>query len=301
MTPRATRHPDRFVRTADRRGFTLAELLVAMGIIAVIATVTVIAIRGIARDARLASAKNALVASLDTARAMAMKDNKVVMVVFRPRLRGNDQHVDIVFAKWTGEVAVDEDGYPVVDRFVPIADAPVRTMSTGIKVACPSYFGGVSDGGNLINDFIWTTQVHLPNAGASGLGERQGSLIAIMFDGSGRTVTRNSATDSNRAFIDFNDDGLQREYSSPTNFTDYDYGSSYPDDLYFDQRFEFDEPFVTVAPYLAVYDDDAARELKTRSWTSENNYWADLVGDGAYITQFADRIHFNRYSGVVMQ
>ena len=79
--------------TRPGSGFTLTELLVVMGIVIVLATLTVMGVRGIARSARLASATNSVMAALDNARALAMKTNTIVLVVFRPRLEGNNKQV----------------------------------------------------------------------------------------------------------------------------------------------------------------------------------------------------------------
>ena len=105
-------------------GFTLTELLVVMGVITVLATLTVIGIRGVARNARMASATNGLMVALDTARAVAMKENTIVLVVFRPRLSADrrKQGVEIVIARWTGEAATADVGgasltRPAVHRF----------------------------------------------------------------------------------------------------------------------------------------------------------------------------------------
>ena len=85
-------------------GFTLTELLVVMGIVVVLATLTVVGVRGIARSARLASATNSVMAALDNARALAMKTNTIVLVVFRPRFEGpRTMVVEAIVAKWTGE------------------------------------------------------------------------------------------------------------------------------------------------------------------------------------------------------
>ena len=77
-----------------QHAFTLIELLVTMAIIGIIATVTVISIAVIANDARLASGKNTVVAALDHARALAIRDNNYVMLVFRPRLEESEQRVE---------------------------------------------------------------------------------------------------------------------------------------------------------------------------------------------------------------
>ena len=48
-----------------------------------------------------------------------------------------------------------------------------------------------------------------------------------------------------------------------------------------------------------VFDDDEGREIfDATAWGNEGTRLEDLT---EYITQFADRIHFNRYTGVVMK
>ncbi len=271
----------RFSRTSGG-GFTLIELLVAMGVIAVLAVLTLMSMRSIANDARLSSATNAIKAALDNARALAMKNNTIVLVVFRPRLEGvhkQKQEVDIYTAKWTGESAFFIDSFgdeKVKDRFVPIPAIVVRSIPAGIKVAAPFY------GDN--EDEVWITQSHLPAIDQeTGSGEAPGKLIAVMYGPDGTTITRNSQSDSNRMFVDFNNDGSQ------------DVNTFNSDD----QMFEDDEPFVAMAPFLAVYDDDEARQLyDTSLWVDQETHDDNLT---EYITQFATRIHFNRYTGVVMK
>ncbi|MHC4989981.1 MAG: pilus assembly FimT family protein, partial [Planctomycetota bacterium] len=68
-------------RCTRRHAFTLTELLVAIGIIAVLGTLTIVGVRAIAKDARLSSAQNAISAALDNARGLAMKENTVVAAV----------------------------------------------------------------------------------------------------------------------------------------------------------------------------------------------------------------------------
>ena len=128
-------------------------------------------------------------------------------------------------------------------------------------------------------------------------------MIGVMYGPDGTTISRNSQSDSTRTWVDFLYDptlgplvradltDLLPEDSSIANF--------------FDQKYADDETFVAIAPFLAVYDDDEARELKALDWSNspqgEVNYRDELTGPLGYITQFADRIHFNRYTGVVMK
>ena len=51
-------------------------------------------------------------------------------------------------------------------------------------------------------------------------------------------------------------------------------------------------------PYLNVYDDKAAREVKGLNWNTLANMMTELTGPNGYIAQFGDRITFNRFSGL---
>ncbi|MCH8152535.1 MAG: prepilin-type N-terminal cleavage/methylation domain-containing protein [Planctomycetes bacterium] len=273
----ANPHPQGGRGLRRRCAFTLVELLVVMGVIAVLATLTLVSVRAITDNARLSSATNTVMASLDNARALAMKKNTIVLVVFRARFEGNNkQVVEVVTAKWTGESYLNL-GPAVVDRFVPIPDVPVRSIPAGIKVAAPRY------GPSADEDNLWITQSHLPTIDPQpGVGEAPGKIIGIMYGPDGTTITRNSQSDSNTSFVDFNNDG-ELLFSDDIN----------------DQASENDEPFVAMAPFLAVFDDDEAREMfDSTAWEDIDIRRADLT---EYITQFADRIHFNRYTGVAMK
>ena len=97
-------------------------------------------------------------------------------------------------------------------------------------------------------------------------------------------------------------DRLQRDGPNDWNYAD---SANYPGNVYFEQKFQGDEPFVDVIPFLAVFDDDEVREIyDTTQWLNPPNSDAaqnrldDLT---EYITQKADRMHFNRYTGVVMK
>src|SRR5262245_23234935 len=210
--PSAAREP-----SPASRAFTLTELLVVIGIIAVLAGITVVGYRSIAKDAKLASGKNAVMAVLDNARAMAIKRNKIVMVVFRPRIEGDrEQYIEAVLTEYTGRsraVPVAFAGGPsnqIVDIFAPIPRTATRRMPTGLKVAGPGY--GSDD------DFLWETQSHLPSimqtGPDAGSGEAPGELLAVMYASNGTVITRNPVTDSARAFVDFNNDGLQQMLST---------------------------------------------------------------------------------------
>jgi len=296
-------------RSTNRRvpgGFTLIELLIVMGVIATLSVLTLVSVKAIADDARMASATNTVVASLDNARALAMKSNNIVLVVFRARLDGSDGVVvDIVPCEWTGESY--RNGVQVIDRFVPIPTVPVRSLPRGIKVAAPFYAGG--------QDEMWATQSHLPATANTNPQEVAGVIFGVMYGPDGTTISGNAQSDSDLSWVDFSFDPTipgplirNGTVSTPDEFP---WQADLSDSTYFKQNFVDDEPFVLIAPFLAVYDDDEARELRTGDWAPDDPplvYQRDLVGDPAdlenypgYISENATRIHFNRYTGVVMK
>lgn len=262
-------------------GFTLTELLVAMGVIAVLSVLIVMSMSAISKDARLASGVNTVKAALENGRAMAMRKNQIVMIVFRPRLDGvnkRKQVIDIYTTIWTGESAFIND--EVTDRFVTMPEVAIRSIPAGIKIAAPGYGDG--------SDFLWITQAHLPAIDQeTGSGEAPGKMLAVIYGPDGTTISRNSQSDSNNMFVDFNNNG---------GLPDIDLSCFDCPDF---QLFEGDETFVSIAPFLAVFDDDEARSIyDTTTWVDEIERRDDIT---EYVTEFAKRIHFNRYTGVVMK
>ena len=284
---------------APRRGFTLTELLVVIGIIAIMAVLTLVSVKAITRDARVASGANALSAALDNARALALKTNDIVIVVFRPRLDGErEQFLELVTARWTGESYRDPSllSPPVIDRFVPAPEVPVRRLPPGIKLAAPSYV--------IDQDTTWFTQTHLPLAAT----EILGVMLGVMYGPDGTTLSQNPHSDSSYLWVDFKPE-FDEEFGTPLvrrgpdpndNFLPWQVGE------FVEQENPADETFVTIAPFVAVYDDTEARERRSGTWDTtpegRQRYFDDLVGSPlGFITTNADRIHFNRYTGVVMR
>lgn len=282
----------RFIPTV-RAAFTLTELLVVIAVIAVLGGITVIAVRGISKDARMASAENTLTAVLDNARALAMKENRIILMVLRPRLVGDrEQVVEAHLAQWTGESFLSNDScVRVIDRFVPVPGVPPRPLPKGIKVAGPRYGQDLDD--------TWATQPHLPaidqSNPTSSSSEEPGELIGVMFAPDGTVIYRNSRTNSLRTWFDANGDGLIRFRN-----IDYQPSSNSVDCGFFYYVVESDETWVNFSPFLAVFDDDDARERRTNNWTTQAGYEADLTDPTGYIAEYGRRIHFNRYTGVVM-
>ena len=119
-------------------------------IIAIIAGFSAMSYSKIAKGMRMSSAKNTLIASLDNARALAIRNNRYVITVFRPRLvnDGSEQVFDIVIAEWLGDSSnadwdtgsgENEVKIRTYDRFVPIPNVKVRTTPVGVGIAGPGY------------------------------------------------------------------------------------------------------------------------------------------------------------------
>ena len=333
--------------TRPRAAFTLLELLVVMGILLVLATLTAISVGKVTRDAKLANATNTLIASLGNARAIAIRDNAFVMVTFRiaPDRRAKavprePQVVQIVTARWTGEVVTAETPLPnpntfsaevmeddvFADRFVPVPGVPTRDLPAGVMVGGPA-FGFITDASVGQNDRYWRTLPRLagtvvasttaggPPTFTPDLTRTElGWAIGVLFGPDGRVLSRNpqqvlevvtSDTGNQNAyvksFVDFNGDGF------PLRGTTNVFGSGPVNVDYFIYDEPLDEPLVDYVPYLAVFNDAEARDrFDAAAWRGTGA--GAIGGNGApsarvrdqslFIDEQADRITFNRYTGV---
>ncbi|MHC4218276.1 MAG: prepilin-type N-terminal cleavage/methylation domain-containing protein [Planctomycetota bacterium] len=297
--------PDLRPACRRRRAFTLTELLVVMGVIGVLSVLTMVGVRRISKDARLALGTNTVVAALDEARALAIRTHNDVLVAFVANLDGSgNQVVEVILAEWTGDTFVNDNPPSEfddrIDRFLPVAGASVRRLPKGISVASPNYHRS-----QTYEDDIWRPVTYLPWVDpTNGEGELIGQPPGVMFAADGSRVLRNSHSDSSRSWVDFNNDGLvQRDGIGQT---PQEVGLNYRRE--FEQRYADDETLISLSVILAVYDLDEALENKTTEWalSYENaafyqNFKDELAGPDGYITARGNRIHFNRYSGVVMR
>ena len=334
------------IQRLPSRAFTLLELLVVMGILLILATLTGISVSKITRDAKLASATNTLVAALGNARAIAIRDNTYVMVTFR--LAGDSRAVgvpldppvvQVVTARWTGEVITYRSPVPttipplkilpidlVADRFLPVPGVPQQSLPSGVFVAGPA-FGFVVDRAVGNHDNEWRTQPRFsgtitastsPNGAVTRtfsptlLTTEIGWGLAVLFGPDGRTLSRNpeqvtevmtvAGENQNayaKAFVDFNGDGYPR--CGGTTF--YATGPANANVNFYIYDEPLDEPLVDYVPYLAVFNEKEARErFPTRSpgWRGEGSgpSQARVVDHSAFIDEQADRITFNRFTGV---
>ena len=278
-----------------RNGFTLVELIVVIVIMSILAGFSAIAYREIAADLRMSSAINTVTAALDNARAMAIKNNRYVMTVFRPRLDadGTEQVIDIVVAEWSGDSANANRGDGDIwtyDRFTPVVGLPVRTIDGGVNVAGPGYGTG--------DDDTWWVSTYLPANTVVSDNEPFGSLVGVLYSPEGRVVVRNAESGADRIWVDFNNDGDQT--INAVEVVDWPWPSPLPSiGSYFDLEIPDGEPFISMTHILAVFNETECRSSSDiSSWTSAG------LRDNAY-TQYidttTDRIQFNRYSGVPLQ
>ena len=148
----------------------------------------------------------------------------------------------------------------------------------------------------------------MSNCAESAVCSRQ---IAVLFGSAGEFLTRppNSTLLDAMMFVDWNGDGSLDTPNDPLNPNDdpaddqdvtegdcADLGSNYQKFWLYDHP--NDENNILLVPWLSVYDDKAARELRGLSWANDANLINELTGPQGYIAQFGDRITFNRFSGI---
>jgi len=290
-------------------GFTLIELIVVIIIIAIIAGFSAMSYSKIAKDMRMSSAQNTVIASLDNARALAIRNNRYVITTFRPRLLddGTQQVLDIVIAQWTGDSSNGNWGStsnPTIrtyDRFVPIPNVQVRTIPAGIGVAGPGYGVG--------NDDLWWAATYLPAVALIPDNEPKGEMVGVLYSPEGRVVVRNAESGSDRLWVDYDSDGNQTLDPDP----DRDGSDSdaivirWTEDIMpllssganFDLEAPGGEPNIGMTLILTVFDEEALRETYAPStWNDDTDRYRDYT---EYINKTADRIQFNRYSGVPLK
>jgi prepilin-type N-terminal cleavage/methylation domain-containing protein len=286
-------------------GFTIIELLIVIGIIGILATLTTLGARRLTSSSRLAAGTNAVTNALGVARASAIRDSQATALVFRPVWDPNKpfipQRVEMVVVRSSGErtfFAGNPGGS--AERFVPVASVPPILLPEGIKVAGPLY-DPPPLAGSPINESAFATQAELPVLVNCGESIEFNRTVAVMFGPQGEFLTRppNSATMIDaKSYVDWNRNGsLPNPPEDPQDAAAGNCASG-NFEIFWLQDHPDDECNLMFVPLLVVYDDKAARELKGSSWSNDNNMLAELTGPNGYIAQFGDRITFNRFSGI---
>jgi prepilin-type N-terminal cleavage/methylation domain-containing protein len=298
--------------------FTLIELIVVIIIIAIIAGFSAMSYSKIAKGMRMSSAKNTLITSLDNTRALAIRNNRYVMTVFRPRLSsdGTEQFYEAVIAEWNGDSSNSGDW--TYDRFVPIPNLKPIHLPVGVGVAGP----GIA----LNLDHIWWVSTYLPANAVIKDSSFMGEMVGVLYNPEGRVVVRNAKSGSDRMWVDFDRDQIQMIDPDPDRNGDSDdeisvdwteYVADLPSGVYFDVESPSSETFIGLVDLLAVFDYDAFRDLWGASHISYPIFpdiakypWERNPDGGTidkydrdwhftdFINRTSDRIQFNRYSGV---
>ena len=76
--------------------------------------------------------------------------------------------------------------------------------------------------------------------------------------------------------------------------------SGNPNNAFYYQNDTHDEPFMNMSQYLVVFDGErAVEEVVLPQWGGSIGYFGDLDRSlGTWVNEHADRIHFNRYTGL---
>ena len=304
-----------------RGGFTLIELMVVIGILISLATLTAISVSKVTKDARLSKAVSQVMNALETARTLAIKEHRIVMVVFTVKTERTGSTVsggvftDTIKRQWTRILATrlrDElvnnsatattanQGSVFMDMFEQHPNFSPIDLPEGIKVAAPQM-------DFERNDDVWITQPTFRDTNTNFDDMEYGSLVGVMFDVNGSLLSKITGGGSANqgmgryAVLDLDQNGLQLPLNSKEN------GAGW-----FTYNIEGEEPNIQLAPFLSVFNDAAMRELyDVNTWKGPNFTagWVPPCSSFAsgrtrmncdqteYINQFGEKIYFNRYTG----
>ena len=289
----------------QHRAFTLIELLVVMGILVLLAVLTGITVGQVSQNARLSSGVNQVTASLGTARALAIKKNRPVMLLFLlavdPDRPEDGERVVMQLAESTGNIHTRYDDIQWYDeQYVPIIGIPAVELPKGVKVAGPINSGyqlpdcsGLGDG-----DEFWVTQPggEWKLAGDNPYTEEIGRQIGVIFSPTGQVITRNikGAGASGSVIWPFFDRNFDRRANVDVN----------PLGLGGVLKFVAfntidNEPDVFPVQWLAVYDDDLLRETKgAAGFEGEDGDCERIAVISEWVDQYGVPVLFNRYTGI---
>ena len=302
-------------------GFTLIELMVVIGILISLATLTAISVSKVTKDARFSKSVSQVMNALENARTLAIKEHRPVLLAFTVKtervdnttsagiLTGNikKQWTRIVAARLRDELVNADPTETTIstrssfmDLFEPHPNFTPVDLPEGIKVAGPQM-------DYLANDDVWITQPTFRDNNTNFAEMEYGSLIGVMFSADGSLLSRitggGSANIGMGRFVvlDIDQDGLQRQVNSAENASGW-----------FTYNIENEEPNIQLAPFLSVFNDAAMRELFNVSNWKGGSFTAGWVlpcsaiavgrsrmncDQSEFINQFGEKIYFNRYTG----
>ena len=298
---------DRSTTSSNRaRAFTIVELLVVIGVIGILAALTTLGARRLTAGSRLAAATNAVTSALGNARAAAIKDGITTAVVFRPVYNpakpNVPQRVELITVRSTGERSFfgqTQIGLRMAERYRPVQGIPATVLPEGIKVAGPMYDPPGSFGA-IPAEQVYATQAEIIPMLACKESIEFNRIVAVLFGPDGQFLTRptRGSIDEMKSYVDWNDNGgLPTPPQDPQDVQQGNCAQGFFEQFWL-QDHPDDENNLMFVPFVSVYDDKAARELKGTDWGNDNNMLGELTGPSGYISQFGDKITFNRFSGI---
>ena len=298
---------DRSTTSSNRaRAFTIVELLVVIGVIGILAALTTLGARRLTAGSRLAAATNAVTSALGNARAAAIKDGITTAVVFRPVYNpakpNVPQRVELITVRSTGERSFfgqTQIGLRMAERYRPVQGIPATVLPEGIKVAGPMYDPPGSFGA-IPAEQVYATQAEIIPMLACKESIEFNRIVAVLFGPDGQFLTRptRGSIDEMKSYVDWNDNGgLPTPPQDPQDVQQGNCAQGLFEQFWL-QDHPDDENNLMFVPFVSVYDDKAARELKGTDWGNDNNMLGELTGPSGYISQFGDKITFNRFSGI---
>jgi prepilin-type N-terminal cleavage/methylation domain-containing protein len=298
---------DRSTTSSNRaRAFTIVELLVVIGVIGILAALTTLGARRLTAGSRLAAATNAVTSTLGNARAAAIKDGITTAVVFRPVYNpakpNIPQRVELITVRSTGErssFGQTSIGLRMAERYRPVVGIPATVLPEGIKVAGPMY-DPPGNFGAIPAEQVYATQAEIIPMLACKESIEFNRVVAVLFGPNGQFLTRptRGSVDEMKSYVDWNDNGGLP--TPPLDPQDVQVGNCAQGlfEQFWLQDHPDDENNLMFVPFVVVYDDKAAREVKGTDWGNDNNMLGELTGPAGYIAQFGDKITFNRFSGI---
>ena len=305
-----------------RSGFTLIELMVVVGILISLATLTAISAAKVQKDARFSKAVSQVMNALETARTQAIKDHRPVLLAFTVKTErsGNASAggmlTDNIKRQWSRFVAArlrdalvnsvptqtkPQTNSVFMDMFEPHPNFTPIDLPEGIKVAAPQMDFDRRDA-------VWITQPTFRDSNTNFADMEYGSMIGVMFGADGALLTKITGGGGANiglgryVIVDADQNGAQMPKNAVEDVTGY-----------FTYNIENEEPNLQFAPFIAVFNDAAMRELyDINNWKGPTRPdWVlgekcSTYGSGRtrmncdqseYINQFGDKIYFNRYTG----